>query len=320
MHSEVRCTAVPMARAKKSVALIFAFASLACASAQAQVSALGRLEPFNGTVNVTAPVTPESTGTGSVLAKLFVDRGDNVKAGQLLAVTEAADLMRAQVELARVEREYQRRLAAAAGSTATSACVQSTVAIQVSARRQDLLARKLSSSEDAERAKGDADAGKAACAAARANAGAANSAVAVAEAALKRAIAVMQRAYIRAPVAGRVLDVHARPGELIGPQGIVELGRVDRMYAIAEVYETDIGRVKVGQPATVTSRALGRQLGGTVERIRQQVRKLDQIGTDPAARKDARIVEVEIRLDDSAPAASLTNLQVEVAIGRRPAK
>jgi HlyD family secretion protein len=93
---------------------------------------------------------------------------------------------------------------------------------------------------------------------------------------------------------------------------------VDRMYAIAEVYETDISRVKVGQPATISSRAIGRPLGGTVERIRQQVRKQDQLGTDPAARKDARIVEVEIRLDNSAAAAALTNLQVEVLIGRKP--
>ena len=209
-------------------------------------------------------------------------------------------------------------MAAAANSGATSACVQSVVAGQVSKRRQDLLARKLSSNEDAERAKGDADAGKAACAAARANASAAAAAVSVAEAQLNRALAVQQRAYIRAPVAGRILDVNARPGEMIGPKGIVELGRVDRMYAIAEVYETDIGRVRVGQPATITSRALGQKLGGVVERIRQQVRKLDQLGTDPAARKDARIVEVEIRLDNSAPAAGLTNLQVEVAIGRRP--
>jgi HlyD family secretion protein len=90
------------------------------------------------------------------------------------------------------------------------------------------------------------------------------------------------------------------------------------MYAIAEVYETDISRVKVGQGATISSRAIGRPLGGTVERIRQQVRKQDQFGTDPAARKDARIVEVEVRLDDSAPAAALSNLQVEVLIGRRP--
>ena len=38
------------------------------------------------------------------------------------------------------------------------------------------------------------------------------------------------------------------------------------------------------------------------------------MGTDPAARKDARIVEVVIELDESAPAARLTNLQVDVLI------
>ena len=80
------------------------------ASAQAQVSALGRLEPWHGTLMITAAPTPESTG-GTVLGNLFVDRGDNVKAGQLLAVTESAGLKKAQVEEARADVEYQRRLA-----------------------------------------------------------------------------------------------------------------------------------------------------------------------------------------------------------------
>jgi HlyD family secretion protein len=285
--------------------------------AQAQVSALGRLEPFNGTLVITAPSTPDSIG-GTVLSKLLVERGDTVKAGQLLAVTEGATLAQAQLDQARVERQYQARLAAAAKSAAESACVQASVSGRVSTRRQSLFAQKLTSNEDAERAKGDADAGRAACAAARAQSSAAVGAVAVADASIRRALAVQQRAFVRAPVAGRVLDVQARPGELVGPRGVVTLGRVDRMYAVAEVYETDIGRVKVGQPATISSRALGRPLGGVVEKIRQQVRKQDQYGTDPAARKDARIVEVEVRLDDSAAAAALTNLQVEVKIGQRP--
>ena len=121
---------------------------------------------------------------------------------------------------------------------------------------------------------------------------------------------------MRAPFAGRVLDIHARQGELVGAQGVVDLGRVDQMYAIAEVYETDIRNVKVGQRASVKSDALARELTGTVTRIRPKVQKLDEIGTDPAARKDARIIEVEIRLDDSAAAASLSLLQVEIEIGR----
>ena len=70
------------------------------------------------------------------------------------------------------------------------------------------------------------------------------------------------------------------------------------------------------QRALVRSPALTKDLTGTVTRIRPKVQKLDQIGDDPVARKDGRIVEVEIKLDDGRAAANLTNLQVEVEIGR----
>ena len=96
--------------------------------------------------------------------------------------------------------------------------------------------------------------------------------------------------------------------------GILELARTHRMYAIAEVYETDIARVAKGQRALITSPALAEPLTGVVEWVSLKVAKQDALGTDPAARKDARVVEVEVRLDDSAAAAALTNLQVEVLI------
>jgi HlyD family secretion protein len=48
--------------------------------------------------------------------------------------------------------------------------------------------------------------------------------------------------------------------------------------------------------------------------VRPKVHKQDEIGTDPAARKDARVVEVKVRLDDSAAAAPFTHLQVEIEI------
>jgi HlyD family secretion protein len=92
------------------------------------------------------------------------------------------------------------------------------------------------------------------------------------------------------------------------------------MYAVAEVYETDIGGVALGARAEVTSPALPHALHGRVDRIALRVRKLDVLGTDPAARTDARVVEVEVRLDDADAelAAGLTQLQVEVAIERTP--
>lgn len=282
-------------------------------AAHAQVSALGRLEPLHGTLQITAPVTPEATG-GQVLARLEVERGDDVKAGDLLAVTETAALMQALVEEVRAEAAHQRRMFEAAESQAKASCVQADVAEREAQRRASLHARNLSSAEEAERARGESEAYQASCAAARASASAAQAGISVVEARQRRVEASLERSFVRAPVDGRVIEVHARPGEMIGAHGILELGRVDQMYAIAEVYETDIGKVSAGQTATVSSRALAQPLTGVVERVRPQVRKQDQMGTDPAARKDARIVEVEIRLQDSVPAAALTNLQVEITI------
>jgi HlyD family secretion protein len=140
----------------------------------------------------------------------------------------------------------------------------------------------------------------------------------VAIADLRLARAELERVEVRSPIAGQVLTVHARAGERVGADGILELGETAAMYAVAEVYEADVGGVAVGAEATVTSTALPRPLRGVVERVALRVRKQDVLGTDPAARTDARVVEVEVRLaeEDVPLAAAFTHLQVEVAIAR----
>jgi HlyD family secretion protein len=62
----------------------------------------------------------------------------------------------------------------------------------------------------------------------------------------------------------------------------------------------------------VTSPAFAGPLHGTVDRIGMKIGKQDALGTDPAARINARVVEVEICLDESEAAAGYTNLQVEI--------
>ncbi len=136
----------------------------------------------------------------------------------------------------------------------------------------------------------------------------------VAKAQLQQAEAEFELARIRAPINGQVLKIHAYPGERVGLNGILELGNTDEMYAVAEVYESDIGRVRTGQRATVTSPALSEQMQGTVERIGAKVGKMDVLDEDPAAKTDARVVEVRIRLDDGKRVAGLTNLKVDVRI------
>lgn len=143
---------------------------------------------------------------------------------------------------------------------------------------------------------------------------AAETRVRVIEARLARARAELQRHLVRAPFDGQVIRIHARQGERVGDEGILEFGRTGAMVAIAEVYETDIDRVAIGQKAVIESPALPYPLTGRVDRIWLEVGKQDVLGTDPAARQDARVVEVQIRLDQSAPAARMSNLQVTVEI------
>lgn len=125
--------------------------------------------------------------------------------------------------------------------------------------------------------------------------------------------------YVRVPVAGRILKINTHIGEQVNTsEGIVELGRTDQMYAIAEVYETDVGQVQPGQRATVISEHGGfeGQVQGTVDHVGMQIKKQDVLDSDPAADKDARVVEVNVRLDpeDSNKVSSLTNLQVRITV------
>ena len=288
-------------------------AGSAMAQEQQAVSALGRLEPEHGVIRVSASSTPEAIG-GGLLVELNVEEGDDVKAGDLLAVTDTAAVMEALTQEAEVGVEFAERELEAARSKARETCVRADVAANEAERRARLRAQGVAGEEEADSARGEAEAQKASCASASTAIRLSETGIEVARARLNRVQQQWQRSFIRAPFDGRVIDIMVRPGELISVAGVLELARVDRMFAIAEVYETDIRQVKTGQRATISSKALDGEVSGTVKYIRQKVQKQDEIGTDPAARKDARIVEVEIELDDSETVAGLTNLQVEVVI------
>lgn len=277
------------------------------------VSALGRIEPRGGIIRVGAPSMPQAV-SGAILKKLWVSEGDTVSAGQLLAETDAASVLRASLEQAQAELDLAGIAAESAQSKADEACVLAEVAASEAKRRADLLARNLASREEAEQTEGEAKALQASCKAAQSDVRVAEASIEVSRAALRLREAELERTRITAPFDGMVIDLTVEPGELIGADGVLEMGRVDQMVATAEVYETDIARVSIGQRAEIRSDALPGALGGRVESIALKVHKQDEIGTDPAARKDARIIEVEILLDDSRSVERLSNLQVEVII------
>ncbi|HEY9688709.1 MAG TPA: HlyD family efflux transporter periplasmic adaptor subunit [Coleofasciculaceae cyanobacterium] len=145
---------------------------------------------------------------------------------------------------------------------------------------------------------------------------AAQAEVAAARAARDRAAAALERAYLRAPTEGRVLKIHARSGEKIGDDGLLDLAQTDRMVAVAEVYQTDVARVRVGQAATISGQAIQGSLRGTVSQVGLQVVRQNVFSNQPGENLDRRVVEVRILLDaaSAAQVQSLTNLQVEVNI------
>ncbi|MBW4685222.1 MAG: HlyD family efflux transporter periplasmic adaptor subunit [Komarekiella atlantica HA4396-MV6] len=133
----------------------------------------------------------------------------------------------------------------------------------------------------------------------------------------------LENTKVRAPIAGQILRINTRIGEQVNTdQGIVELARTNQMFAVAEISETDINKVRPGQRATITSEYGGfsNEIRGAVEQIGLQIgRKSLQdaaAANSPTTDQNARIVAVKVRIDrqDSPKVAGLTNMQVRVKL------
>ncbi|MCC5639915.1 ABC exporter membrane fusion protein [Nostoc sp. CHAB 5844] len=135
-------------------------------------------------------------------------------------------------------------------------------------------------------------------------------------AAAKQAKANLEQAYVRSPQDGVILDIHTRSGEMVSEEGIVEIGQTSQMYAVVEVYQSDVRKVRPQQQVRVSSNSLPGELYGRVDWIGWKVQRQDIINADPSENIDSRIVEVHVRLAEasSLTAAKFTNLQVKAVI------
>ncbi|WP_165233954.1 HlyD family efflux transporter periplasmic adaptor subunit [Aquisphaera insulae] len=116
---------------------------------------------------------------------------------------------------------------------------------------------------------------------------------------------------VHAPAAGQVLEILARPGEIsAGP--LLLLGDLSGMVAAAEVFQADIPSLKLGDPATV--QVLDREVTGKVTRIGSVVVRNQINPIDPRALQDRRVIKVQVGLDDPTFAARFINMEVEIAI------
>lgn len=138
-----------------------------------------------------------------------------------------------------------------------------------------------------------------------------------AQTAVQEAKAAYDLTYLSSPIDGRILEVHAKTGEVNSSKGVVEIGNTSQMYVEAEVYQTDINQLSTGQKAVITSSIFPKQIKGTVTEIGLQVDRQNILSVNPETETDRRIIPVKIRIDDpkdSQTLSGLTNLQVDVAI------
>ncbi|MBD2441907.1 HlyD family efflux transporter periplasmic adaptor subunit [Dolichospermum sp. FACHB-1091] len=149
--------------------------------------------------------------------------------------------------------------------------------------------------------------------------------VQVAQAQVTNAIALMRKAqaelrqsYVKAPSSGEILKIHTKSGEMMGVNGIAEIGQTDQMFVVAEVPEDSISKIRLGQTATISSDngTFNGQLKGKVTEIGRKIGKKDVLNNDPAADIDARVVEVKIALSPefNQQVSGLTNAKVTVEI------
>ena len=248
------------------------------------VSALGTLQPSGDIRRLAAPTS--AMGGSPRLLSLQVEEGDQVQQGQLLATFDSrprlqADLaaLNARIQSLQVQIRMQRREVERYQSAANSGAA----ALVLLDEKKDELVKLEGELQEAQ--------------------------------AQRRGLQVdLADSELRAPLTGTVLKIHSRAGERPGSDGVLELGAGDQMEAVAEVYESDINRVKLGQSVKLVSENGGfsGSLQARVIRISPQVRQRAVLSTDPTGDADARVVEVRLALDpaDAAKVRDLAGLKV----------
>jgi RND family efflux transporter MFP subunit len=258
-----------------------------------------------GTVEARIPVTLSARVTATI-TKLYVDHGDAVKRGQLVASLDDRDL--AAKRAASVQsQETARRNVKAAQAAVAKAEAELDLARAKYRRDQDLLKAGYvsqsvmdSSAATLRSAEANLENVKAALAAREAETGT------IAEEA-RYADAVLSYTRITAPMDGIVIERLVETGTTVVP-GTPIFRMVDpaTLWVAARIDESVVGRVAAGMPASIRLRT-GETVSGKVARISRQ--------------GDAATRELEVNVAfDAPPARFAIDQEAEVAIAAGEAR
>ena len=127
-----------------------------------------------------------------------------------------------------------------------------------------------------------------------------------------------EQSSIVSPLDGVVVTANVEVGERTSQLPLFELANLSEMVCVAEVHESDVASIAIGDLAEIRSSALGRTLNGRVLRIDRIVGAAQLRSPNPMARSDFRSIPVWIEIDskDVEEAAQRLQLQVDVSINK----
>ena len=129
----------------------------------------------------------------------------------------------------------------------------------------------------------------------------------VARAELLGVEAAIEKMTIRAPIAGTVLAINAKTGELASPsvdQPLVLLGDISALRVRAELDERDLGEIKVGHAALVRAPAFrDREFAGKVSAVAPIVQASRISSREQRNLTDVSVAEVMVDLTEPGPLA-----------------
>ena len=276
-----------------------------------QVSALGRIEPLGGISQVSVP----SSLSNDRVREILVMEGQEVRKGQPLAVLESIDTLESSVRQSEAEIRVAESKLAAQDSVIARYKADLGQASAEARRAEQLFAAGATSANRVEKLQADESSAKAQLAEAIATKATLVEDLRSSRASLDKDKTERAKATVLAPFSGTVFKVHARPGDKVGEDGLLEMGDSSRMGVIAEVYQSDRPMITLGQKASLSADGFkGRKVEGQVVEIAREVSRQTVFSGQAGENLDRRVLEVKIGLtpQESALASHLNYLQVNV--------
>ena len=276
-----------------------------------QVSALGRIEPLGGISQVSVP----SSLSNDRVREILVKEGQEVRKGQPLAVLESIDTLESSVRKSEAEIRVAESKLAAQDSVIARYKADLGQASAEARRAEQLFAAGATSANRVEKLQADESSAKAQLAEAIATKATLVEDLRSSRASLDKDKTERAKATVLAPFSGTVFKVHARPGDKVGEDGLLEMGDSSRMGVIAEVYQSDRPMIALGQKASLSADGFkGRKVEGQVVEIAREVSRQTVFSGQAGENLDRRVLEVKIGLtpQESALASHLNYLQVNV--------